>query len=74
MEPSDRTNDERIDDLEARLAQQDQSILQLSDELYRQQKQIAKLEMEARHLAERLQTTDAPGTAGSPTDEIPPHY
>jgi uncharacterized coiled-coil protein SlyX len=27
----------RIDELEARLAQQDQSLLELSDELYRQQ-------------------------------------
>jgi len=64
----------RIDELEARLAQQDQSLLELSDELYRQQQQIAKLELELRHLAERLKMIAVPEPANEPQDETPPHY
>ena len=64
----------RIDELEARLAQQDQSLLELSDELYRQQQQIAKLELELRHLAGRLKAIAIPGPANEPQDETPPHY
>jgi len=74
MAESDRRNEQRIDELEARLALQDQSILELSDELYRQQKQIAKLEIELQRLAERLALFDPPGSASTSTDEVPPHY
>jgi SlyX protein len=65
---------ERIDELETRLAQQDQSILELSDEMYRQQQQIAQLELELRHLAERLKAIAIPEPASEPQDETPPHY
>ena len=66
---------ERIDELETRLAQQDQAILELSDELYRQQRQVARLEMELRQLVERMKTMSAPEPGPSPTgDEVPPHY
>ena len=64
----------RMDELEARLAQQDQSLLELSDELYRQQQQIAKLELELRHLAERLKTIAIPEPGNEIEDETPPHY
>jgi uncharacterized coiled-coil protein SlyX len=65
----------RIDELEARLAQQDQSILELSDEIYRQQQRIAQLELSVRHLANRLtEAAIAPGEpANGPADEVPPH-
>jgi uncharacterized coiled-coil protein SlyX len=72
MEPSGTRSERRIDELEARLAEQDHSILELSDEVYRQQRQIAKLEAEVQRLAERLQTP--PQDAASNTTEIPPHY
>ncbi len=64
----------RIDELETRLAQQDQTLLELSDELYRQQRQIARLETELRQVVERMQTVSAPEPASGPTDEVPPHY
>lgn len=64
----------RIDELEARLAQQDHSISELSDEVYRQQQQIAQLEINVRQLAERLKAVAAPEHPSNPTDEIPPHY
>jgi uncharacterized coiled-coil protein SlyX len=72
METSGTRSERRIDELEARLAEQDQSILELSDEVYRQQKQIAKLETEVQRLAERLKTQPQ-GAAGN-APEIPPHY
>lgn len=67
-------NNDRIDELEARLAQQDQSIIELSDEVYRQQRQIEALEIEVRHLAERLRETVTSEPDGNPADEVPPHY
>lgn len=72
MERSGTRSEQRIDELEARLAEQDRSLLDLSDEVYRQQKQIAKLETEVQRLAERLKT-QAQGVASN-APEIPPHY
>jgi SlyX protein len=70
-----RPTAERLDELEARLAQQDQSILDLSDEIYRQQRTITELELQLRHVGERLRTmTVAEHQAGDPADEVPPHY
>ena len=64
----------RIDELETRLAQQDQTLLELSDELYRQQRQIARLETELRQLLDRMQTISTPEPGSGPADEVPPHY
>ncbi len=72
MEPSGARSERRIDELEARLAEQDHSLLELSDEVYRQQRQIAKLESEVQRLVERLKTP--PQGAASSAPEIPPHY
>ena len=64
----------RIDELEIRLAQQDQTLLELSDELYRQQRHIARLETELRQIVDRMKTVSTPERASAPTDEVPPHY
>jgi len=74
MEPADTDKKARIDELEARLAQQDHSILGLSDEVYQQQQHIARLEAEVRHLAERVQRTETQEPVSDSTDEVPPHY
>jgi uncharacterized coiled-coil protein SlyX len=71
--PDPHTN-ARIDELEARLAQQDHSILELSDEIYRQQKQIAQLETKLRDLTDRLRANAAPEPATDASSEVPPHY
>lgn len=70
-----KTDDQsRIDDLEARIAHQDQALHELSDEVYRQQQQIRQLEAVIRELISRLESAE-PGEASSgPNDEIPPHY
>jgi uncharacterized coiled-coil protein SlyX len=69
-----RRDASRIDELEARLAQQDQSLLELGDEVYRQQRQIAELGEKLRVLTQRIEAlTSREPTPGS-LDEIPPHY
>jgi len=68
-------NDEdRVTELETRVAHQDQAILELSDEIYRQQQQITRLEDQCRALLARLESLDAAGPSGNPADEVPPHY
>jgi uncharacterized coiled-coil protein SlyX len=78
MTPSDDrkrpATDARIDELEARLAQQDQSVLELSDELYRQQRQIAQLTEDLRALRARFDELAARASDPSPAEERPPHY
>jgi uncharacterized coiled-coil protein SlyX len=74
MEQRSLDTEARIDELEARVAQQDQSILELSDEIYRQQRQIAQLETHVRNLTERLRTIGAPEPADELANETPPHY
>jgi SlyX protein len=64
----------RIDELEAKLAQQDQALLELSDEAYRQQRQIAQLEHALRALTERIVSLAERSPASTPGDERPPHY
>jgi len=75
MEPTGINRKMSTDELETRLAQYEQSMNELSDEVYQQQKQIARLESEVRYLAERLQGVE-PQTlpSASSEDEIPPHY
>jgi len=67
-------NEKRLIDLETRLAHQDQTLLELGDEIYRQQRQIAMLEDRCRQLLERLDSIGAANQAGGPTDDVPPHY
>jgi SlyX protein len=74
MEQPARSTQTRIDELEARLAQQDQAILELSDEIYRQQREIAQLEAKVRDLSERLGTIAAREPDADPANEVPPHY
>ena len=64
----------RIDELEARLALQDQSVLELSDEVYRQQRRVSELEDRLRTLEQRLEAAAAPVEPRSAADEVPPHY
>lgn len=67
-------HEDRLIELETRLAHQDQAMLKLSDEVYQQQKQIAALEACCRQLLERLEQFTMSERAASPPDEVPPHY
>jgi|TARA_B110000263_G_C14873316_1_gene314000 SlyX protein len=64
----------RINELEARLAHQDHSIEKMSDEIYRQQKQIFQLEDKVKWLVERLELVAPPQSSNNQPDEAPPHY
>lgn len=64
----------RINDLEVRLAHQDHSIEKMSDEIYRQQKQIVQLEEKVRRLVDRLELIASPQSSNNEPDEAPPHY
>ena len=64
----------RLIDLESKVAHQDQALLDMSEEIYRQQQQIALLEDRCRHLQERLEIAGGADQAADPANEIPPHY
>jgi len=64
----------RIEELESRLAHQDHALLELSNELYRQQRQVADLERLVRELRDRIEPLERAQSAGSGQAEIPPHY
>jgi SlyX protein len=65
--------DQRLIDLETRIAFQEDSIQALSDEIYRQQKELDRLQQLCSIMLQRLQDVSA-GGPGGPVDEKPPHY
>ena len=74
MTPGITGNGARIDELEARLAHQDQALHELGEEVYRQQQQIVQLESLVRKLVSRLDSAEFDQSASLPADEVPPHY
>jgi len=78
MPPDNNEYAARLDELEVRLAHQDQTLHELGDEVYRQQRQIMQLEAVVRQLAARLESAEGERAgehpAERPIDEIPPHY
>jgi SlyX protein len=67
-------NDDRITELETRVAHQDHALAELSDEIYRQQQQITRLEDQSRQLVARVEALAVADASGDPSDEVPPHY
>ena len=66
--------EERLTELEAKIAHQEQSILELSEEIYRQQKQLTRLEQTCQYLLEQARAiSESRGPADSGTGQ-PPHY
>ncbi len=66
--------DQRITELEIKVAFLEDTIKQLDDEVYRQQRQIERLETLCARLAQDMQAmADRVGPAGT-EQEIPPHY
>jgi len=67
--------DKRIIELETKVAYQEHTIQELNEEIYRQQRQINKVETMCKHLMDRVQTlAGADGGDQQPTNERPPHY
>ncbi|HEX4937384.1 MAG TPA: SlyX family protein [Candidatus Kapabacteria bacterium] len=65
--------EDRITELETRIAFQEHSLQELSDEMYRQQKQIERLDNICRMLLQQMQDVSA-ALPAKPLDEKPPHY
>ncbi len=67
-------SDKRFEDLEVRLAYQDQMLAELNDVVTDQQARIMQLEALVEALRERLRATGEGAAAATETDEKPPHY
>lgn len=61
------------DELEVRIAYQDDAIEQLSRQLFAQSRELARVAERCRQLEERVQRL-AEGEPDAATDETPPHY
>ncbi len=64
--------DERITELESRLAFQDDTIQALNDAVVAQQRQLERIELQLEALAKRQE--EMGGQFDSDEDEAPPHY
>jgi SlyX protein len=65
--------DERLAELEVKLAFAEDLLETLNTTVYRQQQQIERLQQQVRELREQLAAA-APAEPRSLRDEIPPHY
>lgn len=71
LQAMDTTDAARLEMLETKVAYLEQALQQLSDVLYRQQRDLDRVIARNQQLFDELGT--APGAAGSEI-EIPPHY
>ena len=67
-------SEQRLVDLESRLAHQDHMLNQLNDVVTEQQAKIMRLEELCSALIERLRSIDDASADAQPADERPPHY
>jgi SlyX protein len=67
-------NDQRLIELETKLAFQEDTLQQLHSVICEQQKQIDRLELTCKLLKERLKEVETAGGNDPGRQEIPPHY
>ncbi len=67
-------NERRLEQIEIKLAYQEDATRELSDVIYRQQQLIDQLQAFCQRLEERFSTASESATATSAEDEKPPHY
>ncbi len=76
MTPMDSAIESRLDELESRLAFQDDLIESLNETITRQDRELVRLELRVKSLGEKLndfaESAAMPGAA--PGHEVPPHY
>jgi SlyX protein len=65
---------ERLTEVEIKLAHIDQSVSELSDVVYEQQKLIQRLAQTCEALQQRIQSASEAGSGSDSGDEKPPHY
>jgi uncharacterized coiled-coil protein SlyX len=66
--------DERLEQLEIKVAFLEQANAELSDEVFRRRQEIEALREQLAALTSRLDAEVQPAAAPSPDDEKPPHY
>jgi SlyX protein len=64
--------EQRIEDLEVRMAHQDKTIAELNDVITSQWKKLEMIERQLRRLGEELEAMD--GGEGPAANQKPPHY
>ena len=64
----------KLDDLEAHVAHQDGTVQDLSDVVFRQWDTIKSLGEKLERIETRLRDLENEISAGSPEEELPPHY
>ena len=74
MTDSAPTASTRLDELEIRIAHQDQTIEDLNAAITAQWKLIDRLERQVERLAERVADADQSAGPAAPVDRPPPHY
>jgi len=67
-------NASAIEALETKLAFLERASVELSDEIYRQRKELDELRARFAQLASRLDATAGAAAESAPADERPPHY
>ena len=66
--------DERLTEVEFKLAHQEQALIELNDVITDQQARIMQLEKLCESLIDRMQSLADAGADESPQHEVPPHY
>ncbi len=67
-------NEERLINLETKIAYQEDLIEELNKTVYRQQKELERLEAICKSLAGRIESLATARGEGMPVNERPPHY
>ncbi len=67
-------SEERLVDIESRLAHQDHLLIELNDVITKQQEKIMQLEELCASLVDRVRSIGEALPADGPQDERPPHY
>ncbi|MGH8807581.1 MAG: SlyX family protein [Noviherbaspirillum sp.] len=68
------TSEDRLVDIEIRIARQEDTLDALNELVYRQQKKIEELEALCLALARRVKDMRDASNEGAPAHEKPPHY
>jgi|TARA_B110000967_G_C18808503_1_gene522326 SlyX protein len=71
---TDRSIEQRFEQLEEKLAYLEMNNVELNDEIFRQQKDIDALTKAHRSLLERLETLQDVAAEGEVQEDRPPHY
>ncbi len=70
----DLMSDDRLIEIESKLAYQEQTLIELNDALAKQQESIMTLEKLCASMAERVRSMGDAEVSAPPGDERPPHY